>query len=604
MSKLREPKIYSLIEKGLNKLKLRVKILVLFLFCVMIPLVFIDGIIIQRMIAEDKAQDLYIDESMAGAVENYFSNTIKNCQNIAISVNQNYHVGEILGTHYNSTYDYYEQYHKMADNSFFQTLVRYNRLQVKLYTSNNTVVSGGYVGRIDAIEDTDWYKRFISSGKEFMFACDYDEKQASYSGSKRKVFFIRKLDFNNNPYENFIRIDLEYGAVSRAIEDMGHTKTIYIMDGNTLLFSNLGNNSLGEPFRSDMEFEDTQYVKKVENLGNITDIVVLNDGRSSITFLKRNRFILLIVLSISVILPMLVIYIIDHSIVNRIERLSEVFGKQLDDKLLMVDEPDGSDEIGNLMLNYNRMVEEVNSLIQIVYKGRLHEQEINIAKQNAELLALQSQINPHFMFNALESIRMHSVIKGESETAEMVEKLAVLERQYVDWGSDMIKIAQEMTSVEAYLILQKYRFGDKLRYELEVEDSIKDQLIPKLTIVTFVENACVHGMENKTSECWVFVRIYSKDGYMIIEIEDTGKGIEQSKIDELNEISKTIELKNLKAAGHVGIYNALLRLKMTMGQHYEFEAESEEGIGTLIQMRIPIDATFHEDVIEENVEAD
>lgn len=595
MSKMREPRLYRLIEKGLNNLKLRAKILGLFLFCVMVPLVFIDGFIIQRMVAEDRAQDAYVNESMASAVENYFSNTIRNCQNIAISVGQNYNVGEVLGTHYNSAYDYYEQYHKMSDNYFFQTLVRFNSLQVKLYTSNDTVVGGGYVGRIDSIEDTEWYKAFKESDKDYMFLCDYDPDQVLYNGSKRRVFFVRKLNYNNNPYENFIRIDMEYGAVSRAIESMGHTKPIYIMDGSKLLFTNLGNNSLGEPYRSDMEFKETQYVKHVDNLGNITDIVVLSDGRQAVDFLVRNKIILLLVLAISVVLPVFVLYIIDHSIVNRIERLSEVFGKQIDDKLVMVDEPDGSDELGQLMLNYNRMVEEVNGLIQIVYKDRLREQEINIARQNAELLALQSQINPHFMFNALESIRMHSVIKGEGETAEMVEKLAVLERQYVDWGSDMIRISQEMTTVEAYLILQKYRFGDKLRYELEVDDDVKEQLIPKLTIVTFVENACVHGMENKTSECWVFVRIYRRDDFMIIEIEDTGKGIDAEKIDELNEISRTIELEDLKSVGHVGIYNALLRLKMTMGERYQFEAESEEGIGTLIQIRVPIDATYHID---------
>ena len=89
---------------------------------------------------------------------------------------------------------------------------------------------------------------------------------------------------------------------------------------------------------------------------------------------------------------------------------------------------------------------------------------------------------------------------------------------------------------------------------------------------------------------------------MIIEIEDTGKGIDADKIDELNEISRTIELEDLKSVGHVGIYNALLRLKMTMGERYQFEAESEEGIGTLIQIRVPIDATYHIDD-EEDMEA-
>ena len=83
-------------------------------------------------------------------------------------------------------------------------------------------------------------------------------------------------------------------------------------------------------------------------------------------------------------------------------------------------------------------------------------------KKNAELLALHVQINPHFLFNALESIRMHSILKEEFETADMVERLAIMERQNVDWGNDDIPISREMDFVEAYLGLQKYRFGDRL----------------------------------------------------------------------------------------------------------------------------------------------
>lgn len=320
----------------------------------------------------------------------------------------------------------------------------------------------------------------------------------------------------------------------------------------------------------------------------------MNEQATILDYLYDNSVLILIVILVSIILPVFVLRVIDYSIVHRIERLNNVFGTQVNDELVPVEKPEGNDEIGSLMISYNRMVEEVNQLIHIVYKDRIREQEVNIARKNAELLALHSQINPHFMFNALESIRMHSVIKGEDETAEMVEKLALMERQYVDWGSDMIQISQEMSSVEAYLLLQKYRFGDKLRYELDIEEECKMKLVPKLTVVTFVENACVHGMENKTIECWVFVRVYREGNEMIIEVEDTGTGIGEEQIAEILEKSRTIELDDLKNAGHVGIYNALLRLKMTMGEDYKFDIESEKGIGTIIQIRIPITAKEEE----------
>lgn len=158
------------------------------------------------------------------------------------------------------------------------------------------------------------------------------------------------------------------------------------------------------------------------------------------------------------------------------------------------------------MLNYNHMASRLNDLIQTVYKDRLREQEMDIARQNAELLALQSQVNPHFLFNALESIRMHSILKKEYETADMVGKLAVMERQNVDWSTNFVRMKKELEFVEAYLGLQKYRFGDRLSYELDIEPECEDIQIPRLTVVTFVENACVHGIESKTASCWIFVR--------------------------------------------------------------------------------------------------
>ncbi len=153
------------------------------------------------------------------------------------------------------------------------------------------------------------------------------------------------------------------------------------------------------------------------------------------------------------------------------------------------------------------MVARTNELIQIVYKNKIKEQEMLVERQNAELLALHSQINPHFLFNALESIRMHSLLKNEYETADMVEKLALMQRQYVEWGNDSVEIRREMEFVRAYLGLQKYRFGERLSYSLEVEEDCLDIKIPKMTVVTFVENACVHGIEYcffmKFSHCYL-----------------------------------------------------------------------------------------------------
>ena len=95
----------------------------------------------------------------------------------------------------------------------------------------------------------------------------------------------------------------------------------------------------------------------------------------------------------------------------------------------------------------------------------------------------------------------------------------------MEWATDTVEIGREMEFVEAYLVLQKYRFGDRLSYDLDVDKKCLNIEIPKLSVVTFVENACIHGIENKTTQGWIFVRIYIEKEDLFIEVEDTGNGI-------------------------------------------------------------------------------
>jgi two-component system sensor histidine kinase YesM len=172
----------------------------------------------------------------------------------------------------------------------------------------------------------------------------------------------------------------------------------------------------------------------------------------------------------------------------------------------------------------------------------------------------------------------------------MVAKLAVMQRQYVEWGNDSVSIFQEIEFVKAYLALQKYRFGERLNYDIEVDRECENFKIPKLTIVTFVENACVHGIESKSSPGWIFVRI-GKDcdfcSVIALEIEDTGSGMAEAKLTELQNNMCNADIEMLKGGGRVGIINACVRLKMVTENRVEFRVEGEEGVGTTVTIRIP-----------------
>ena len=184
---------------------------------------------------------------------------------------------------------------------------------------------------------------------------------------------------------------------------------------------------------------------------------------------------------------------------------------------------------------------------------------------------------------------MHSILKGETETAEMVQRLAVMQRQNVEWHEDAVTIEEEEEFINAYLQLQSYRFGDRISFNVDISEECKKILIPKLTLVTFVENACVHGIESKSSQGWIFVRVYKNDDQLVIEVEDTGDGMDEKEVELLQQNMNNVTIDTIKKAKHVGILNTCLRIKMMFKDQAKFTIESEKGIGMSVIIMIPSD---------------
>ena len=234
------------------------------------------------------------------------------------------------------------------------------------------------------------------------------------------------------------------------------------------------------------------------------------------------------------------------------------------------------------------MVLKIRNLIEVVFKGKEEKQALELSKKQAELKAIQSQVNPHFLFNTLESIRMRSLIKGEEETADIIGQLAILFRKSMDWGSDYSTISEELSFVEKYINIQKYRFGDKIKYEYFIMEECKNYIVPKLAIETFVENACIHGIETTTKGGIITINITKDDEFLIIEIMDNGKGFDQNKYEEIMKCIEHGDSNMLYEAKSTGILNSFLRFKMFCDGNIQFLIDSNEENGTKISIRIPI----------------
>ena len=580
------------LERWMNNYKLNKKLLFLYVVCVLLPLIVTDSVVIYIALHTEEVKQQHMMENDVNAVQFSFSNSIESAASVVKAVDTNEYIDNFLNEKYESSLSYFVACNK-AKNLLFNNIGG-DSSRMTIYADNETITNGGKFSRLSSIKDEEWYQYMVQTGCNTCVYTYYDQSRSPVVGAKRKILFLRRMNCYGPGCEKVVKIELDYGALVRGLVKMNYESPIYICSDGKILYSNDGkSSSTGMDFLPFIYEDQVGYEKEMTVYGKTLQIYALKSKTNIVDSMLQNAPLILLLVLINAVFPLTFMVAINRSLTTRIRELGQAFESVDQDRLVSIACVRGKDEIGALMQNYNRMVDRTNELIQTVYKDRLKKQEMDIARQHAELLALHSQINPHFLFNALESIRMHSIIKQEYETADMVSKLAVMTRQNVDWGEELVEIRREMEFVEAYLGLQKYRFGDRLSYQLDVAEDCRELRLPKLTVVTFVENACVHGIESKTTPGWIFVRISRDEEELCIEVEDTGDGMDEQTVKILNEKLQNPSIEQLKDKSRVGMLNASLRIKMLTSGNYRISIESEQGVGTMIQLRLSLEALMN-----------
>ncbi len=571
----------------LGRLKLSKKFLLMYIFGVIIPLVITDAFLLRSVYETEVRNQYYYRENAIDAYSNYFENLLKNDSAMASAFDLNKTLNSFINTVYETPYNYYDAYTNTIENSFFTTLADYNRDRIVIYSNNRTMLNGNYFHPMSEAEDEVWYRQYMESGDKEAFYAYYDYEPVMRSFDQKRFIYVRRMTNKITAIDKLVTIEHKNWRITEDLAEIHVDCAMVVCCGEYVIYSNKYPNIGFNTLQDKTAKSSYVTVKEFPMYGNTLTIYAFTENLTIKTVLSNNLPITFLLIIITLIIPILLMKLLERSITERIGILGKAFGEGDNDIFQPIKEIKGSDEISALMHNYNRIVGINSELTNTIYKDKLREQENAIARKNAELLALQSQINPHFLFNALESIRMHSILKGENETAEMVQRLAVMERQNVEWHEDAVTIEEEEDFVDAYLQLQSYRFGERISFDIDIAEECKHILIPKLTLVTFVENACVHGIESKSAQGWIFVRVYMKDNNLVIEVEDTGDGMDEADVNLLQTNMNEVTIDTIKKAKHVGILNACLRIKMMFKDQAKFAIESEKGIGMSVIITIP-----------------
>lgn len=234
------------------------------------------------------------------------------------------------------------------------------------------------------------------------------------------------------------------------------------------------------------------------------------------------------------------------------------------------------DELDNIAMGINRMSEDLSIYIEKSYV-------MNLKQKNAELTALQAQINPHFLYNTLETIRMKAVKNGDTDVGKMIYTLAKLFRSSIK-GRTIIRVEEEVKHVELYLSLFKIRYEANFSYSLDIADEVLEYGIPKLLLQPVVENYIVHGFNAKADDNLITIKGYKKNQDICFIIEDNGMGIAPARLVEIKEALRNTDITH---SDSMGLLNVNERIKIIFGNEFGLEIESEPGMGTIVKIRVP-----------------
>ena len=288
-----------------------------------------------------------------------------------------------------------------------------------------------------------------------------------------------------------------------------------------------------------------------------------------------------LLIGISILLCVFLANIMARGITRPIERTSNAMKKFAKGDFSVRLPEERTDEIGAMNSVFNQTIEKIEKLLKQIV-------EMEMVNKDIEFQALQAQINPHFLYNVLDTINWMARKKGEENICRMVTAISNLMRASISNKRSMVRVKEELKYIEDYLFIQETRYGDKFTSYIEVDEELNELEIPKMVIQTLVENAVVHGVENATWDCFLYISGEVQDGIAVFKVKDDGVGISAEKLKTLMNMEEEPEHKAERTHTNLGIYAVQKRLEYVYHGKAKMTITSEQEKGTLVVLEIPL----------------
>ncbi|MDO3413335.1 sensor histidine kinase [Saccharibacillus sp. CPCC 101409] len=589
--------------RRLNDMKIRNKLIFFYVIVVMIPVLIVGLIVIQYFRQDAIAKGIEQTENNVQRVKTQTENLLKVPIGVSNQLLLDRDMERVATTRYDPD-DLAELVNAYRGYTDFNDYERaYNEIRrIQLYVDNDTLQDNLQFMRVTPeIGKASWYKQAIES-RSVAINWAYIQVNVPNASPPKQLSLVRRLQFPTGRVAVLtIEVDTSY-LNSMLSQELFNTmiadKDGYIVAakdrstiGHTLREMGFETNAGGADSERTFErpIDGEAYQISVNTLipeSSDTGLTIVSAFSAASIVHDANRIGLIgagLILFI-LLVALFAVYLISRLISSRLLKLNRNLNRVAQGDLDTVSRIGGQDEIGQLSDQFNYMVTNIKELMNQVYEASEANNRLEVMQREIKLKMLASQINPHFLFNALESIRMRAHIQGDKEIAHIVRLLGKLIRRNLEIGNRHTPLKSELDMVRSYLEIQKFRHGERLHYELLADPDTLDVTLPPLIVQPLIENAIVHGLENKEEEGTVLLRAVRTGEEVLIDVVDNGAGMTPER---LRQVEESIREKEEGEDSRIGLRNVHQRLVMTYGEEYGLHISSEFGKGTQIYFKIP-----------------
>ena len=539
----------------------------------------------------------------ADSLKTRLKDTIATVSNVGVRIFESESFNNLVNNDFTSDDEYYSFY--MHNQSVPEYVTLYSQIDnIIFYFDRKDFVYNDYILYADEkVQKSGWYTEAEKSASPRWQIVSYNDEY--------RLALIRPIIDKTGEFRGVMLITVNPEWFD-ALTSETSSKVVFTVGSGSVFYSKLDSYRAGTYIDtseialpigiSDSEILDdgTHPFEKIgytvvsyfdyENTGNRFQVYIVKPNDIFYSVTQNAIFTYIWNIFLCIVLSVLLTILFSSVFSRRIQFLKDQMHSAAAGNFELAEEIKGTDEIYDLYNDLKKMVDSMQELINDAYKAKIRSESFKLNQIEAEFKTLASQINPHFLYNTLETIRMKAYCNDDKETADLVKKLGKFMRRCLEIKDGMVALESELEFTRSYLELQSARFGDRISYSIYCEVNRDYKILP-LIIQPIVENAFAHGIESAKANGKITISIRYKGDKVEISVSDNGQGMTPERLEEL--LAKLKE-NDTSSGKSIGLTNVNKRIKMYHGDEYGLSVKTAVGKGTTITIDLPR-------VVDENV---